>query len=924
VQVLLNKIEATARKQLVLPEGKKPGEELARYKRWLKQETHRLKMEHRGGADGLTVCRARAHVLDLLLQHLWDTAKANLSAQAQSEFPQLTLVAVGGYGRGELSPQSDIDFMFLHNRSVAARGVAHPYLARMIDGVLYPLWDLGLKVGHSVRNIADCVNAASDNQTRTSFIESRLIAGDSRLYDKFWTAVLEKCVKGHEEEYARLRLEDQVSRRTKFGDSACMQEPNIKNGCGGLRDFQNLLWMSFFKYRTRSLADLENKDFLSSAERKQLEQAYDYLLRVRTEMHYFTNRPTEVLSKSIQPGVASNLGFHKRSLSERIEMFMRELYTHTRAIFLITRTLERRMALVPGTPGRFSLKRFLPNSAARLHEPVDGFHFVEGEIRAASNRIFRDQPRRLMRVFLHAQQRGLTLHPDLAQLIRNQLPLVDRTFQRDEHVCETFLTILNQRGNVGPILRAMHEVDLLGKYIPEFGKLTCLVQHEFYHQYAADEHTLKCLEQADRIWEGSGPLQKHYAEVFQQLDNPYLLYLALLLHDVGKASKSGDHAADSARSAMKVARRLKLDGTSTHTLETLVAHHLDMATISQRRDLEDPSVTEGFAHTIQSIENLNLLAVMTFADALGTSDKLWNGFKDSLLWMLYNKTLRIIRGGTEFVMAEARQRELLRDSVCEELPQYISEEEVEAHFEKMSDRYLRIHSAGEIAEDMGLAHEFMRQQVTDGNPLAPVFRTRQDKDQGCTIIKVCTWDRGGLFGNIAGCLSATGLNILTAQIFTRMDGIVFDTFYIVDGITGSLAKADNIERFERLLERLLTGKDVDLEGLIQKQKSTRTPYQAYTGETIPTEVRLDNDSSDTRTVIEVETEDRVGLLYRLSRTLHKLELHISAARICTEKGGAIDIFYVREYDGKKLLSKRRQTQIIDELKKAVSRLDRSK
>jgi len=924
VQALLKKIDATAKKQLVLPKGRRPNDELARYKRWLKQESHRLKIEHRGGADGQTVCRARAHVLDLLLQHFWDAAKSNLSAQAQREFPTLALVAIGGYGRGELCPHSDIDFMFLHNRSVVASGVAHPYLAKMIDGVLYPLWDLGFKVGHSVRNLPDCVNAASDNQTRTSLIESRRIVGDVKLFDKFWTTVQDRCVTGHEEEYARLRLEDQEARRSKFGDSACMQEPNIKSGCGGLRDFQNLLWMSFFKYRTRSLKDLEDKEFLSTAERKQLERAYDYLLRVRTEMHYLTNRPTEVLSKAIQPSVATNLGFQDRSPSRRIEDFMREVYTHTRAIYLNTRTLERRMALVPGPQGRFSLKRWLPRNKSKLGDPVDGFHFVDGEICPASNRVFRDQPRRLMRAFLHAQQRGLTLHPDLAQMIRNQLSLVDRSFRADEHVCETFLTILNQRGNVAPILRAMHDVNFLGKYIPEFGKLTCLVQHEFYHQYAADAHTLMCMEQADRIWEGKGALQQNYAQVFQELEHPYVLYLALLLHDVGKPGGSRGHAEAGAKSAMKVARRLKLETHVAQTLEILVGHHLDMAAISQRRDMEDPAVIDSFARTIQNTNNLNLLALLTFSDALATSDKLWNGFKDSLLWTLYKKTLRIVRGETEFVMAEARQRALLLGKVCDAVPKRISEREVGAHFKRMSGRYLRTHSVEEILEDVEVAHRFMRRHVVEGNPLAPVFTARQDKDRGCTIVKVCSWDRGGLFGSIAGCLSAAGLNILTAQIFTRTDGIAFDTFSIVDGVNGSLAKSQSVERFQTLLDRLLTGKAVKLEKLIHRQKAAHPPYHAYTGEQIQTEVRIDNHSSDTRTVIEVETEDRVGLLYLLSHTLHELELYISAARICTEKGGVIDIFYVREYDGKKLLSTKRQEQVVTALKKAVESLEKRK
>ena len=365
-------------------------------------------------------------------------------------------------------------------------------------------------------------------QSKTSLIEARLIVGDEGLFKKLQKAVVAKCIAGFEQKYIAARVADQATRHGKYGNSACMQEPNIKNGCGGLRDFQNLLWMAFFKYRTRTLRDLQEREFVSEAGRKQLEAAYDFLLRVRTELHYEVSRPLDVLGKNLQPAVAHALDYGDRSPSKRIEKFMRDLYTHMRNIFLITRTLEQRMALVAPAQSRLSsLRAWLPK---RKREPeiIDGFKFINGEIHAASNRIFRDSPRRLMRVFLHAQQRRMTLHPDLAQLIRNQLSLVDRDFLNDEHVRETFLTILERRGEVAPILRAMHEVNLLGKYLPEFGRLTCLVQHEFYHQYAADEHTLVCLEQLDRIWEAQNPPYKNYAPLFQGLNRPGLLYLALL------------------------------------------------------------------------------------------------------------------------------------------------------------------------------------------------------------------------------------------------------------------------------------------------------------------------------------------------------------------------------------------------------------
>jgi [protein-PII] uridylyltransferase len=919
---LIKKIEADAKERLPLPPTGDAAEQLARYKAFLKVETHRLKIQHRGGASGQEICAARAAILDALLKHLWEVSKTGLSPQAQKEFPPLALVAIGGYGRAELNPHSDIDFMFLHDGQIAGNKPL-PYLSKLIDGVLYPLWDVGLKVGHAVRSIDDCVKVANtDMQSKTSLIEARLIVGDEALFKKFQKTLVTKCVVGFEEKYIALRVEDQATRRAKYGNSATMQEPNIKNGCGGLRDFQNLLWMTFFKYRTRSLAELEQQEFVSKAERKQLEDAYGFLLRARTELHYEVNRAMDVLGKNLQPAVATALGYGDRSPSKRIEKFMRDLYTHTRNIFIITRTLEQRMALVAPAHGRLSLRRYLPKR--REAEPVDGFKFINGEIHAASNRIFRDSPRRLMRAFLHAQQRRLQLHPDLAQLIRNSLNLVDREFLNDEHVRETFLTILERRGEVAPILRAMHEVNLLGKYIPEFGKLTCLVQHEFYHQYAADEHTLVCLEQLDKIWEAKEPPYKNYAPLFQSLERPGLLYLALLLHDVGKSAshKKGAHAEASAEMAMRAAKRLKLDEPASHALRLIIENHLLMASLSQRRDLDDAAVIKNFARQIETPENLNLLTLLTFADSQGTSDKLWNGFKDSLLWQLHSRAKPLLTGGTEFIRAVEKQRASLMQEVREIAPEQISDEELSAHFDSLPPRYFEIHTAREILDDLELAHRFMHRLILENNrSLSPVTAWLDEPDRGYNLVKICTWDRAGLFGKIAGSLSATGLNILSAQIFTRRDGVALDEFFVNDARTGNLATREQHENFAALLEKVLGDEAVNLHALIKKQILSQAFYQPYAGEQMATQVSFDNEISETRTLIEVETEDRLGLLYAISQMFAELSVDIAGARIVTERGAAIDSFYVRESDGGKIESPSRRILIEGKLREAISRLD---
>ena len=927
MQDLLKKIEAAAEVRLAFSPSATPAEKLARYKTFLKVESHRLKLWHRAGADGKEICQGRAMILDVLLRHLWDTAKKNLPAPAQKEVLPIALVAIGGFGRAELNPHSDIDFMFLHEGQVAV-GKSLPYLAKLIDGVLYPLWDIGLKVGYSVRDLDDCVKVAnSDMQSKTALIESRLIAGNENLFAKFQKTVVQKCVLGYEEKYIAARLEDQATRRAKFGNSACMQEPNVKNGCGGLRDFQNLLWMAFFKYRTRTVRDLQAQEFVSEAECKQLEAAYEFLLRVRTELHYNTNRPQDVLGKNLQPAVATNLGYADRSPSKRIEKFMRDLYVHMRNVYLITRTLEQRMALLsPQQTSRLArLRRLLPGATPRkMPEPVDGFLFVAGEIRAANNRIFRDSPRRLMRVFLHAQQRHLALHPDLAQLIRNQLSLVNREFLNDEHVRETFLTILERRGEVSHILRAMHEVNFLGKYIPEFGKLTCLVQHEFYHQYAADEHTLVCLEQLDKIWEAQEPPYRNYTPILQNLEHPGLLYLALLLHDVGKAAphEKGQHAEVGAALAMRAAKRLQLDPAAAETVRFLVENHLLLAMVSQRRDLDDPSVIRGVARQIVTPEKLNLLALLTFADSQGTSDKLWSGFKDSLLWQIHSRVLALLTGGTEFIRATEKARQETRELVRELAPRRITDEELDAHFSQLPQRYFEIYTPAQIQDDLELTHRFMHRLILEGQrALAPVTAWIDERDRGYSLVKVCTWDRAGLFGKTTGCLSAAGLNILGAQIFTRGDGIVLDTFFVNDARTGNLAGAEQREEFSDLLEKVLTGETVDFPTLIARQTASRSSYSAYLGERLDTQIRFDNETSEERTLIEIETEDRLGLLYTISQTFTELNLDIAAARIVTERGAAIDSFYVSAVGGGKITAPERLEHLASRLREAIGKLE---
>jgi [protein-PII] uridylyltransferase len=398
-----------------------------------------------------------------------------------------------------------------------------------------------------------------------------------------------------------------------------------------------------------------------------------------------------------------------------------------------------------------------------------------------------------------------------------------------------------------------------------------------------------------------------------------------LLHDVGKAAphEQGRHAHVGARLAMRSARRLRLDPNEADTVEFLVENHLLMAMLSQRRDLDDPSVIRNFARQAGTPERLNLLTLLTFADSQGTSDKLWNGFKDSLLWQLQSRTMTLLTGGTEFRRASEKARDEVRKEVRQLAPRRIEDEELDAHFSQLPQRYFEIHTPEQILDDIELAHQFMHRLLAENQrALVPVTAWIDERDRGYSFVKVCTWDHAGLFGKIAGSLSAAGLNILGAQIFTRTDGIALDTFFVNDGRTGNLAGREQREQFAELLNEVMIGDDeVDLHALIARQTAQRSDYSAYLGERIGTQIRFDNEASDERTSIEIETEDRLGLLYTISQTLAELELDISAARVVTERGAAIDSFYVSDVDGGKLIQPEEQAKVSKRLVSAIAALE---
>jgi [protein-PII] uridylyltransferase len=920
-QRYLQKVLKHAEQRLALPAGARPAEILAAYKKFLKLEEQRLRMWHRAGAGGRELAQGRAQVIDIALRQIFRTADERYRQAHGAEVVPVALVAIGGYGRGELSPFSDVDIMFLHN--LAGRAVSHhPYIKAMVEQVLYILWDVGLKVGHSTRSISEAVAEANrEMQSKTSLIESRLLAGEAGLYKAFRDALIRECVKGHEEQYIAARIEDQKARHEKYGDTVYLQEPNVKNGCGGLRDFQNLIWMAFFKYGALTLAELRKAGFLEPAEQRALENAYDFILRVRNSLHYLTHRACEVIGIGLQPQLATEFGYRHHDLLRRTEAFMRDYYMHSRNIFLLTNTLAERMALRPPKPSRLGA---LLGRRGRREETFDGFVLRDGMISAASPATFRAEPARLMRVFLYAQQRDAELSPELQTLLRQSLKLVNRSFQYAPPVRETFLAILQHKGQVARILRMMHEVGLLGKFIPEFGRLTCLVQHEFFHRYTADEHTLQVIEHLDRIIDATEPPHASYKKIFQQLEHPHVLYLALLLHDVGKAANVERHAEASVEMARKVAQRLRLGADETERLLFLVRDHLKLAMLSQRRDIDDHATIDAAVRVVKNQTQLDMLMLLTFADAAGTGLKSWTEWKEALLWELYHRTKQTLAGPERARNILSRRIEQLYREVSSRLKDQLPLEEIYSHFELMPASYYINTSAEEICRHLMLIHRFLTRQLEvekAEEALVPVIDWQSFPAQGFSQVSICTWDRLGLFSKICGSFASAELNILRANIYTRGDHVVLDIFEVCDKHLAAVTDPKAIQTAESMLERTLTNtEEIDFHQVLARLRVTRGEMPRIREVTIPTIIEFDNETSKTRTIIETQAEDRIGLLYTLTKTMSDLGLDIGFARISSEKGAALNTFYVQDQLGNKITDPDRLAQIRARLEAAIQLL----
>ncbi|MSU47393.1 MAG: [protein-PII] uridylyltransferase [Lacunisphaera sp.] len=878
-----------------------PAARLAACKEYLAAESERIRQKHRAGEPGQNIVQAIAGMIDRLLQPLFSYAHEAWRKQHGEPPSPVCLIALGGYGRSELNPLSDIDVMFLYPSAAQSKELA-PFQQHLSDEILYPLWDLGLKIGHSTRTLNEVFSeAVRDIRTKTSLLESHFIAGGETLYENFATAFRQHYLADNPKDYIAARLADQTSRRLQHGDTVFMQEPDIKNGVGGLRDFQNALWMARVRLGISRLDELVEQNYLPAGELRQFQSAYHFLLRVRNELHYMSKHPTDVLNLETQPRLAANLGYPQPALLERVEAFMQDYYGHAQAIYRISKIIEQRLALTiaagPGLVG--ALKNLLLARRSERTKRLDGFLLRGRELAAEHPGIFSEDPVRLIRVFRHCQQLSGAPDVDLAALIRASLHLINRQVIESVDANLSFRAMLDEAGRVYPPLALMHELGVLGRFMPEFAPLTCLVQHEYYHRYTADIHTLSAIRELDTLFTPAGPSAEKYRDELHQTAKPTLLYLILLLHDIGKGEGIQGHAEAGVAIAAPVLQRLLVDASSQAIVNFIIKNHLMMARFWQKHDLDDPQTSATFADLVGDPGRLRYLYVHTFCDASGTSASLWNGYKDSLHRQLFDTTLERLTLGDKVDTRLHEQMEMTRQSLIAQTIAGVSPDEISAHFGLLPERYFIQTDAPEIKLHIRMVNRLLHSiSAADSlGSLRPVIEWLDDINRSYTTVQIVTWDRAGLFYKLAGAFSVAGLSILSARITTRSDHIAIDTFHVAEPGRGIVQNQKSMETFARTVgEALVNNKDLLPDITAQAKKyADATRYTAASQEmpsTFPPTVEVYRELSLDRIIVEVQAHDRIGLLYMLVKTISDHGFDTTFARINTERSVAIDTFYI--------------------------------
>ncbi len=905
----------------IFPAGHEPAsrtEMLRGYKAFLKIEEERIFRRHRNTREGLRICQERTELIDHLIRNVWKDLPGTV-APAMVRDPAVSIMATGGYARGIMNRHSDIDINFL----VAGNTLKiSPAVQQFIGAFWLFLQDLGFKVGH----VTDCVGgriaqANKDNQTKTSLVVTRFIIGAEEPYAQFQARFVKECIAGQEVQFLRTQVEELMRRHEKQENTPFVQQPDVKEGCGGLRDYQNLVWVAFAKLRITDLSELQSLKLLDRRSWNELKRAHDFILLVRNEMHYLERRAQDRLGLKLQGPVATKLGYKGARMIERIEAFMHDYYMHARNLLRQSSKLMDRFNLEVLKQGEaknlaatiIGTFRRRPKEKA---EHFDGFHTLHNRIFADNDDIFTEDPHRLMRLFKYTQQRHLRLSPDLFDLVCNT-GLVSKVFRYNKEVRETFFGILEHKGDVARVLRQMHRCDFLGRYLPEFGALTCRVQHEFFHSYTADEHTLRCIDHLDELAGKSERGLEFYQQLFREMADPVVIYIALLMHDTGRAANKATHSDESTILADKVCRRLQIKGRRRSQVMFLVDNHLLMFSTATKKNPDDPEVIKEFASIVKTRENLDTLTVMTMADIKGVGGNAFTGFKDASLRGLYTNTMRFLDAPADFMKRATVPLDDLKAEVMAELSKGYAAE-VDAHFANMPRAYFNFRKPSTIAKHLRQFRTFYEQvaESEDETALLPQLRWEDKPQEGCSKLVVCGWDRHLLLARVAGALAAESLSIIAADFYQRADHLILDVFRVCTTNFEPVTSESTRKRVQKSVLEALRKDEFDFSCRIAGRRKPVAGLAEIEAE-IPQWVYINNDISPDHTVIELQAIDRIGLLYDVFMVIGILGYSVTHARIGTERGVAVDAIYIQDMAGSKITDREACQKLKQQLESTV-------
>ena len=856
--------------------GERPGQAT---RVWLEAVREELARRHFAGTSGIEIVREYTGCVDRMVRALFRYADRQHSRRFSRLNQRLAVIARGGYGRGELNPQSDIDLLFLHDYKPG------PYVEVVTEIILHALWDAGLTVGQVVRNVRECVRAVNDDlKEKTAILDTRFLAGEEKLWAALVQGLIDEVLNRNQQKFFQVKLQESRDRHRHYGDSIYLLEPQIKEGEGGLRDLHTALWLAKVKYKVHSLPELVHRAIISEAELEEVVRAQDFLYRVRNSLHFLSRRHHDQLTFEFQEQIAPLLGFTADDSGSASSALMSAYYAQAAAIHRFSEGLIARVTEDPAAG------RFMRRTGGRQIRPGV---LIQGHLLAIAEKdFFAHAPINLITIFADCQAHGVELSGSAYQQVRDSLGLIDDAFRCDPRTGMALMGILSGRQRVAETLEAMHRAGVLGAVIPEFGNLYARVLHDLYHIYTVDRHSLAAVRELERLRAGefkdSNPL---LTEVAREVTALPFIFLALVLHDIGKGH-GHDHHERGALLTAEVSRRLGLDGEETDLVVFLVRNHLMMSQVAQKGDVDDLRTVEEFARAVGSIDRLKALYLMTFADMRAVAPNVYNNWRDMLLSDLYMRALKILEQDDREAVDPTRRLALVKTAVRERIGALgATPGELEAFLELMPDRYFLT-----VPEDDIPTHfELMR--VLDERNL--VCRHRHFPDLEFSEFIVATRDQPGLFSRIAGVLTANNLNILSARITTRSDGLALDVFRVSHSAGGLAMEEERWLRVERDLEAVQAGQR-DIESMVAEAQRSRVAGRRFVRR-VATEITVDNRSSEQYTVVDVFTQDRVGLLFAITHTLFKLGMVIHLARISTNADQALDVFYISDVSGGKIV-----------------------